>query len=191
LAAVTIRLEMAKMAGARQDWEACAAAIDDAQVNLGTEVGRLRRLMMDLRPPVLNERGLFAALGSLAASTEAESGVRVRVSGSAEEGVGMAEENETAVYRIVQEALANVVQHGSATSAWIVISARGDHLEIEIGDDGSGFDTASPPVAVGHFGLITMRERAEMAGGSLVVESARGMGTNVRVLIPHSTHDHD
>jgi PAS domain S-box-containing protein len=191
LSAVTIRLEMAKMAGARQDWDACSAAIDDAQVNLGTEVGRLRRLMMDLRPPVLNERGLLAALGSLAASTEAESGLRVRVSGSAGDGVSIDEENETALYRIVQEALANVVQHGSATSAWIVLSAGADHLKIEIGDDGCGFDAVSPPVADGHFGLITMRERAEMAGGSLVVDSERGLGTSVRVLIPHSTHDQE
>jgi len=184
LSALTIRLEAAKLAAARQDWDACTAGLQITQENLGTEIGRLRGLMKDLRPPVLDERGLLAALVSLADETEQATGLRVSVSSSPEDGTALDAERETALYRIAQEALTNVVKHARAGSATIQLSRENGLLKIEIGDDGRGFDTDGPATD-GHFGLVTMRERAEMAGGSLHVGSSPGRGSLVRVLIPH------
>jgi PAS domain S-box-containing protein len=184
LSAMSIRLESARLAGARGDWSACSTSVASAQANLGNEIGRLRRLMTDLRPPVLDEQGLVAALGGLASQVQAASSVKVSATASPPGNPELDEDTETALYRIAQEALANVVKHAGARSAWIALSSGRREVHIEIGDDGRGFDPEATPLADGHFGLITMRERAQMAGGSLVVESESGGGTRVRVRIP-------
>jgi two-component system nitrate/nitrite sensor histidine kinase NarX len=93
---------------------------------------------------------------------------------------------EVQVLRIVQEALANVRKHAEAGQAWVSFAARDGHLEVEVRDNGKGFN----PLAVRrgewpHLGLQTMQERAEGIGGAFVLESAPGRGTMVRVRIPH------
>jgi two-component system sensor histidine kinase UhpB len=183
LTGLTIRLESAKRAAARGDWRSCEAGLDTTGHQLQSEIGQLRGLMKDLRPPVLDERGLLAALTSLASETHQAAGLRVSVAATTEDDVGLDEELETALYRIAQEALTNVVKHAGASTATIALTQRDHQLEVEIADDGCGFDPEETS-ADGHFGLVTMRERAEMTGGSLSVSSDRGRGTRIRVLVP-------
>jgi two-component system sensor histidine kinase UhpB len=186
LSALTVRLETARGAVAREDWPAYTKALATTQESLQGEVNRLRRLMKDLRPPVLDERGLTVALRGLAQEFRTTSGLRVGVSVPSGHLADLEPERETALYRIAQEALTNVAKHARATEASITVSMDGRTLRIEITDNGSGFDPKQIVVADGHFGLVTMRERAEMAGGTLSIETRNGHGTCVRVLVPLS-----
>lgn len=150
----------------------------------------LHRLAMDLRPVSLDHLGLVAALRQYAEECSRQYGLTVQF-----EAAGLGEERpppavETAIYRIVQEALTNVVRHARATRADVLLERRGDQVIAIVEDDGVGFD---PKTAVqdGRLGLFGMRERAEMLGGSLVVESAGGAGTTVFVEVPYAySHPH-
>lgn len=84
---------------------------------------------------------------------------------------------------IVREGFANITRHAQARHAWISLAPNGETLALEIGDDGVGFDPAAAP-AVGHYGLIGVRERARLLGGSLTIRSAPGMGTRLQVHLP-------
>ncbi|MBG0832438.1 GAF domain-containing sensor histidine kinase [Planomonospora sp. ID67723] len=155
------------------------------------QIGRARALADDalretrsaiegLRPPVLDDLGLPASLASLARSfpslaVEADL-VPLRLPGHV----------ETAIYRVAQEALSNVAKHSGAGSALISLAVRSGNVELEIEDDGVGFDPsrlAERPAPTG-YGLGGMRERAELLGGRLEVHSRRGAGTLLRVVIP-------
>jgi signal transduction histidine kinase len=92
---------------------------------------------------------------------------------------------ETALYRIVQEALTNVVRHARATRVDVLLERRGDQVIVVIEDNGLGFDAQAAHTAqTSHLGLVGMQERAEMLGGSLVIESTVGGGTTVAVEVP-------
>jgi len=104
------------------------------------------------------------------------------------EAVGMGDkrlpiEVETALFRIVQESLTNVVLHAQATRVDVLINLRNKHVVTIIEDNGVGFLPASPTVE-NHLGLFGMRERIEMLGGKFTIESAPGKGTTVNVEVP-------
>ncbi len=90
-------------------------------------------------------------------------------------------ELETAIYRIVQEALTNATKHGGARKAYVEIVEDQTTVRISVRDDGQGFDTTARSAG---FGLIGMNERAELLGGSLTIESAEGKGTAVSCVFP-------
>jgi signal transduction histidine kinase len=90
---------------------------------------------------------------------------------------------ETALYRIVQEGLTNVVRHAQARWASVVLQLRGDALVLIIEDDGVGFDPQAAE-ATGRLGVVGMRERARSLGGRLTIESMRGQGTMIHVEVP-------
>jgi len=140
-------------------------------------------VMAELRPPLLDEYGLAAALGWYAEDFSRRTGVRVAVSDAAgEAGTQSPPEVAVALFRIAQEALNNVLKHAQARSVEIEIAATPENLVLAVRDDGAGFDPAAAPR--GRWGMTTMRERAEAAGGSLEVQSARGAGTTVRARVP-------
>jgi signal transduction histidine kinase len=89
---------------------------------------------------------------------------------------------EEALYRIGQEAVHNVVKHANASNARIRIATEGDRLRLTVTDDGSGFDPTEVPR--GHIGLIGMRQRIDLVGGDLRVDSRRGEGTTVEAEVP-------
>ena len=156
------------------------ARLERAQAGLSSEVQGLRELMVSLRPPVLDEMGLEAALRDQVEGFARRSGVactfRVALAGRLDGDL------ETVVYRVAQEALLNVARHARASKLWLTLQADGDRVGLEIRDDGVGF--APPPGSVlvreGHFGLAGMRERVEMAGGTWAVESQPGAGATIR-----------
>lgn len=143
----------------------------------------LHRLAMDLRPASLDHVGLVAALRQYAEEYSRQHGLAVQFEAVGLNGQRLPPEVETALYRIVQEALINVVRHARATRADVLLERRGERAIAIVEDDGVGFD---PETAVqdGRLGLFGMRERAEMLGGSLVVESADGAGTTVFAEVP-------
>lgn len=151
------------------------------------ETGRLRSLIVELRPPALDESGVGAAIEALADQVESPAvEVQTRI-GLAFEGerveAGQDEELKTAVYRIVQEALGNAIRHAHPSCVAIEVVDDGAGVRIAVRDDGKGFD---PAMASGGYGLKRMRERVELFGGSLEIASAAGGGTEVRAAIPAS-----
>jgi PAS domain S-box-containing protein len=160
------------------------SAVTIARATLEEATARARRLMFELRPAILHELGLIAAVDVLADQTRRETGARTVVNGST--GRHNHEVEELA-YRSVQEALANVRKHAGATMVEVTLRDDGPALLCEIVDDGRGFDpdaVRDRPGAALHAGLDTMTERIRAAGGDAEVETARGRGTRVRVRIP-------
>jgi signal transduction histidine kinase len=140
----------------------------------------VRALVFELRPEPLERASLDIALRELAAAIEARQSVRIAVSCEAEPGCST--RAQEAIYRIAQEALANVVRHAHAGSATVSVGVDAGRLRLEVTDDGVGFDTAvSQP---GHLGQRSMRERAAALGGSLGVASRLGGGTTVSAEVP-------
>lgn len=144
----------------------------------------LHRLAMNLRPASLDHLGLIATLKNLVDNVRQQSGLkaRFRALGFSNE-LGIPENIETALYRIVQEALTNIIRHAKATRADIILEHRDHKLVLIIEDDGRGFGTrelSSPE----HLGIIGMRERTEQIGGKMILESTRGIGTTIVVEVP-------
>jgi signal transduction histidine kinase len=149
----------------------------------------LHRLAVDLRPASLDHLGLVAALGQLANTFAGTEQLEVKF-----KSVGLTEvdrlssEVETTLYRIVQEALTNVNRHARATRADVILEQRGNSIVLIVEDNGIGFDTTFSPDN-SHLGLIGIRERTEMLGGILTVESTIGSGTILVVEVPNAnTH---
>jgi PAS domain S-box-containing protein len=147
-------------------------------------LAEMRALIFELRPGALAEEGLVPALRKHVAAIEAKEGLTVTLS-APEEELSLEPSVEENLYRLAQEALSNVVKHARATSVHVRIDCRGagtSGIEMEISDDGIGFDTSLRHP--GHLGLRTMSERAETLGAALEVISAPGRGTAVRVALP-------
>jgi signal transduction histidine kinase len=151
------------------------------QEGIRTEVGRFRTLLRELFPPVLENRGLMDALREYASHVSEEGGVRVVVGGVAPR---LRPDAETVLFRIAQEALANVVRHARASNAWVEIEETRGAVRLSVRDDGRGFEESADESASQGFGLRTMRFRAEMIRGRLEVRSRPGEGTRVEVVIP-------
>jgi signal transduction histidine kinase len=144
-------------------------------------LAEMRALILELRPGALAEEGLVAALTKQAAALSAREGLAIEVDGP-DAHLPLGPEVEEQLYRLGQEALANVVKHARASSATVRIAAEEDTVTIDVSDDGRGFD----PAAVGpeHFGLRSMRGRVADLGGRLEITSAPGRGTVLRVEVP-------
>jgi signal transduction histidine kinase len=151
---------------------------------LSSEIDELRRLMTQLRPPVLDARGLVLALRDLLDSFQRHTGIATDLMGASE--VRLDPDVETVLYRVVQEALTNVVKHAAASRVIVYLRVDDGQVETRVSDDGIGFDAATTGelTSRGHYGLAGMRERVEMAGGSYRLISAPGYGTVVLARVP-------
>ena len=140
----------------------------------------VRRLTVELRPPALDDYGLAAALDRLRAVVMERSEMDIQL--TVNPGLKLSPEAETALYRIVQEALTNIVKHAEAASVSIVVTDAGSSVRTLIEDDGKGFDTAR--VREGALGLVGMRERVGVLGGRLEIQSSPGGGTTIVAEFP-------
>ena len=160
-------------------------ALDPLLVNLEHDVRqsitRLRHLMFVLRPPALEAHGIGAALHSFLAQVAEDAGLAYSLDDRL--AVEPEPETRTVVYRIAQEAVANICKHARAGRVDIALTAGDGGVVVEIRDDGVGFDTGAPQQAPGHLGLLVMRERAEQSGGWFKVESEPGVGTTLRYCV--------
>jgi len=154
---------------------------------VAAQIAGLRHLITDLRPAALDDLGLTPALQALARRTEQLSGISVGLQVSLRYADGVINTRllpdiELAVYRVIQEALTNIRRHSSATRVTVTVVEDDETVVAEISDNGKGFDAER---AAG-FGLSGMRERAELATGTLEVTAATagGHGTTVRLVVP-------
>jgi signal transduction histidine kinase len=149
-------------------------------------IAEMRRLIADLRPSTLDQLGLGAALEALGERTASGWGIEVEIEIDLDFEAGRSKSRllgqvEDTVYRLVQEALNNAVHHGEANSVRVKVCEEGSSLRVRVSDDGKGFD---PSAQTDGFGLIGMRERAELAGGTMELRSAPGEGTTIGAVIP-------
>jgi signal transduction histidine kinase len=145
---------------------------------------RLRRLLFELRPPALDEAGLGAALELFLTDSFAHDGFDWRVENHLEDEP--TPEVRAILYRVALEALTNVRKHAQASLVEVLLERRGAGVAVRVRDDGTGFDLPAPdaPSEPGHFGLVSMRERAEAAGGRFAMTSTPGEGTTVDFWMP-------
>jgi len=145
-----------------------------------------RELSRLLRPAVLDDLGLAAALSWLARTVRERFDVEVTLSvGGLEDRLDR--EIETVAFRIVQEALTNVAKHSGAKAAQVGVERTPRHLRLVVSDEGRGFDPGHPSDADGDegtVGLRGMRDRAELFGGAIRIDAAPGRGTRIEVVVP-------
>jgi signal transduction histidine kinase len=161
--------------------EAVTKAVADLRELVVATLQDVRRLAVQLRPKALDDFGLVPALERLAQTFSESSGIKVELEARVGES-RLPTEVETTVYRLVQEALTNVVKHAEANSVSILLVRRDAMLTVVLEDDGRGFDTDT--VKSDSLGLDGMRERAALHDGRLTVETAKGAGTTLRVEVP-------
>jgi signal transduction histidine kinase len=169
-------------AGRLDDAEAMRGAIGQAVEHVTTEIANLRAVITELRPAALDQLGLLPALTSLLQRTASTTGLEVESDLQlAHEDARLSPELETTVYRLVQEALTNVVKHAEATGVSVRVRGAEGCVDVRVGDDGRGLQGAT---GGGGFGLVGMRERVELAGGDLRIEDREPHGTVVRARFP-------
>ena len=183
LAAISVRLHAAK-----------SAAGAPAQPNLDECIGLLRRagervrsLALELRPTMLETAGLDAALRWLAEQHLQQTGTPVQIAGHA---AHVSSEVAIACFRVAQEALTNVMRHAAARNVWLTLTHTEDGLELQVQDDGVGFDVQRAlrdATGSARLGLLGMKERVEILRGTLEVESQPGRGTRIRIMVPVHT----
>jgi signal transduction histidine kinase len=149
----------------------------------------VRDLSLDLRPSLLDDLGLIAALRWYGARQARHAGVAFHFTGRLPEE-RLPAVLETTCFRVAQEALTNVVRHAQAQHVWMDVQLIDATLRLTIRDDGIGFDphTAHTRARYGHsFGLLGMRERVAIAGGTIAMTSTPGQGTTVVARFPTQT----
>ena len=146
----------------------------------------IENVMAELRPPLLEEYGLGAALGWYAEEFSRRNSVAIEFDDYARErNRQLRPEAAAALFRICQEALNNIAKHAKATRVRIALAVEDGQMAVSIADDGAGFDpSAATEARASRWGMTTMRERAEAAGGSLEIRSAPGQGTKLRATVP-------
>lgn len=150
-------------------------------------IGEMRALIFELRPETLEQEGLVMALAKQASALHARHGLEVNANLGPEPRLAFTEKQ--ALYRVVQEAFHNIVKHARASRVDLELTHDpAGNLLLAVSDDGAGFD-ASGPARPGHFGLSTMRERAESVGGTFRLSSAPGEGTSIHVSLPIAQRD--
>jgi signal transduction histidine kinase len=170
----------------RVEQEDVAELLRDGVGQVEREIENLRAIITELRPAALDELGLVPAIEALVGRVSAVEGLEIACSVELPgTGKRVGPELETTIYRLVQEALTNVAKHSGAEHARVTVNGSDRRIEVEISDDGSGFD---PAATTSGFGLAGMRERVQLGGGRLTVTPG-DRGTTVRAELPLSELD--
>ncbi len=180
----SLRLTLETAASALADDPAGAARhVQAASSLVETTFAELRTLIFELRPPALEADGLAETVRKHLDVVGRAHRLAVRVTTTGDRRLAAIQEG--AVYRIVQEAVTNVVRHARATTINVHLSIGDEGAAARIADDGVGFDPSARAIRARHLGLTSMRERAQALGGTCTVESTPGEGTTVVVEVPH------
>jgi signal transduction histidine kinase len=178
LTSILLGLKAIEEAGNGQD---VRKSVRDLRELVVATLQDVRRLAVELRPKALDDFGLVPALQRLAETFAEQTGIRVHVEAALGDS-RLSGETETALYRIVQEALTNVIKHAQAATVSVVLTRKGDSVVAVIEDDGRGFDPTDTRDE--RLGLLGMRERIALVNGQLSVESRPGEGTTLAVEVP-------
>jgi len=171
-----------------EDAESLQTKITSTQRLVENSVAIVHRFARDLRPTVLDDLGLVPAIRSYLKLFTQQSGIAVEFVASMPNDE-LSADHRTALYRVMQEAVTNISRHAEASQGRVSLKKQGASVCLEIRDDGRGFPEIEQGVEViaKRLGLVGMRERIEMVGGSFAVKSQPGNGTNVRVTIPQAS----
>ena len=170
----------------RVEDDAAAELLREGVAHVEREIENLRAIITELRPAALDDLGLAPAIDALVARVSAVEGLTIESEVDLPgDGERLGQELKTTVYRLVQEALTNVAKHARAEKVRVGVGTTSGRLKVEIADDGRGFDPGAAPSG---FGLAGMRERVELSGGQLAVDSTPS-GTAVRAVLPLSRPD--
>ena len=179
MTAASLRLQQLRKHMTTEQQQELVSRLDEA---VRESITRLRRLMFDLRPPTLDRTGLGPALRELLERVRAETNIEYTLEDRlATEPAG---DVRIELYRICQEALANVRKHSKAVHVTVELQRVDQGFHIRVADDGAGFDVPIRSGEPGHLGLVAMRERATIAGGWWTVESKPSTGTVVDFWLP-------
>jgi signal transduction histidine kinase/PAS domain-containing protein len=182
-ALVSLRLGLRLMERQMEEGQNVSGRVSELVQRTDAVIDGLHRLAADLRPASLDHLGLEAALRQYAESAVSATGPVVRFKARGFAGGRPDAAVETALYRIAQEAMVNVLRHADATRVDVLVQMSGSQVRLIVEDDGVGFE---PDLLRSdeHIGLVGMRERAEALGGSLLIESSPGKGTTLVVEVP-------
>jgi two-component system sensor histidine kinase UhpB len=169
----------------REDRDKASHNLHQLEALVNRSLDELQRLIADLRPSHLDDLGLPAALRWYAAEVESRGALEVKVEVAGDEQA-ISTALKTALFRVAQEALTNVVKHAGARAAKVRLLYGPEAVILQVEDDGRGFDTSVLTNPEGYsWGLVGMQERASLLGGRLRIQSKPGQGTTVAVTIPY------
>lgn len=180
-----LKLEIGRAMTALNPAQLTPVLVDRLQSLMGLSeivLSTVKRIATDLRPPALDHLGLVEAIRWEALAFKARSGLRCRVRADTGTATRLTREQQTAIFRIFQEALTNVARHAAASAVTVTI-AEGKHFDLRIQDNGKGIADAeaTDPRSIG---LIGMRERAALIGATFTIAGRRGKGTTVSLHLP-------
>jgi two-component system, NarL family, sensor histidine kinase UhpB len=178
-----LKLGLSRLRRETTDPQARAARIDELMQLTDGLAGEMHRLAMNLRPVSLDRHGLVPALEQYLEMFQRQTGLRVQFVALGIEEHRLAPEIETALYRVTQEALTNTARHAHAQQVSIILERMEGLMRAIIEDDGRGFDV-DEALRCGRLGLLGMRERVSMLGGTLTIESSERIGTTVFAEVP-------
>jgi signal transduction histidine kinase len=159
--------------------------VDGMKKTVTTLLAAIHDMALELRPTTLDDLGLAAALAQYTRACRDDLGISVDYEAIGFDGPRLPHEVETALYRIIQEAITNVVRHSGAQRASVLLEKKMDVITAIIEDNGAGFDLKDVRATrKTRLGLYGMQERAALVGGKLTIESRPGVGTTVYVEIP-------
>jgi PAS domain S-box-containing protein len=164
--------------------EVTRLSLDESIAILQLAGAHVRSLALELRPTMLETAGLGSSLRRLAEQHQQRTGIAIHVAGQVSDVSG---DLAIACFRVSQEALTNVMRHAGSRQVWIELGQSDGRLELVVRDDGVGFDvdrTLERAASGGHLGLLGMKERVEILGGSLEIDSRPGQGTSIRISLP-------
>lgn len=198
LAALLVAIDAADVAMSQNghpsdDGEGAKASLVRVRKLAAGTLDGVHKLIYDLRPSLLDDLGLLPAIGWYAESRLQPLGIKVHVEVEGEER-RLEPQVETALFRIIQEAITNVARHAKADNAAVSISFGESSIDVEIEDDGCGFDVGTlkaPSRHTGGFGLLGMKERVFLLGGTIEIESDLDGGTRIKITVPLGKEDVD
>src|SRR5690625_256593 len=184
LANILIRSEIVDLAFREGNVENALQEVKSIRKNIRSSLQEVRRIIYDLRPMTLDDLGLFPTIRKHVQTMEEYSGIEIDFTLLGEEK-RLVPNYEVAIFRLVQEALQNAITHANATFIKVVIEVIPNKITIVIRDNGVGFDLEKIQDKENSFGLIGMKERVEILEGELVIDSASGEGTVIRIIVPY------
>ncbi len=187
LIAIGQRIELVRDMLPEQATEQSQQQLTELRIMVKEAIAGIRQFSRDLRPMALEDLGLIPALQYLVGRLEQQDGITAHLSIEGD-AVGLPQDLEVAIFRITQETLSNIRKHARATAIYVTIKFLPRQTLLEVRDNGVGFDVPENTTDLarkGSFGLLGLQERANLFGGDISIQSARGQGTIVRVILPH------
>ncbi len=188
LSALTINLDIALGSLGESAPQELRVRLRDSLGLVEGTLQTIENVMAELRPPLLEEYGIGAALGWYGEQFSKRTNIAVQFDDRARErNRQLRRDAAIALFRIAQEALNNVAKHAQASEVQLSLEANAAHMVLTVRDNGTGFDPAASEARAARLGMTTMHERVIAAGGVLEIESALGQGTTLKARVPFPT----